>query len=330
MGSINPPPIKTQQSSALPISSDAGGFPILAVAVLCIVATAFLLVSYYLFLNKCCLINWQQLDPLRRFSMPRTRPNDDPLIPYSPSLTHGLDEFLIREIPTVHYTKLQGEERSLYKCVVCLSDFQEQDILRVLPKCGHGFHLDCIDVWLQSNSNCPLCRSSISGNARYPTDRLVAPTSSPQDPQPFAETHVSGHMDFVVIELTGTERTMPERSRSPEQLIRSPGRWEQRIGKTRTTRKWNRVSIMGDECIDVREKIEPIRRSFSMDSAADRHVYAVVQDIVRRSEKVSEVRSSEECGSSGGSSSRVKDRSFTSDMEGDLEVQFFPSSFSFL
>ncbi|KAJ8755947.1 hypothetical protein K2173_024492 [Erythroxylum novogranatense] len=46
-------------------------------------------------------------------------------------------------------------------CAVCLSKFEPQDQLRLLPLCCHAFHAACIDIWLQSNHTCPLCRSSI-------------------------------------------------------------------------------------------------------------------------------------------------------------------------
>ncbi|MGJ2918479.1 RING finger domain-containing protein, partial [Salmonella enterica subsp. enterica serovar Paratyphi A] len=38
---------------------------------------------------------------------------------------------------------------------MCLSEFEEKDKLRVLPKCNHGFHLECIDMWFHSHSTCP-------------------------------------------------------------------------------------------------------------------------------------------------------------------------------
>ncbi|KAK4269845.1 hypothetical protein QN277_022952 [Acacia crassicarpa] len=46
-------------------------------------------------------------------------------------------------------------------CAVCLSKFEQRDLLRLLPLCCHAFHVECIDTWLQSNLTCPLCRSAI-------------------------------------------------------------------------------------------------------------------------------------------------------------------------
>lgn len=31
-----------------------------------------------------------------------------------------------------------------------------------MPTCGHNFHLSCIDVWLQKQSTCPICRLSLN------------------------------------------------------------------------------------------------------------------------------------------------------------------------
>lgn len=44
-------------------------------------------------------------------------------------------------------------------CAVCLSEFEEGEDLRTLPECMHSFHAECIDMWLYSHSNCPMCRT---------------------------------------------------------------------------------------------------------------------------------------------------------------------------
>ncbi|KAL5553085.1 hypothetical protein UlMin_040486 [Ulmus minor] len=46
-------------------------------------------------------------------------------------------------------------------CAVCLSKFEPDDQLRLLPLCCHAFHSLCVDTWLRSNQTCPLCRSPL-------------------------------------------------------------------------------------------------------------------------------------------------------------------------
>ncbi|CAI0548966.1 unnamed protein product [Linum tenue] len=46
-----------------------------------------------------------------------------------------------------------------HQCVICLSSFGDGEVGRCLTGCGHGFHVDCIDMWLLSHSNCPICRA---------------------------------------------------------------------------------------------------------------------------------------------------------------------------
>lgn len=55
-------------------------------------------------------------------------------------------------------------------------------------------------------------------------------------------------------------------------------------------RKLNHVLSMGDECIEIgardyRFNIQPIRRSFSMDSANDRQLYASIREIIAKNDK---------------------------------------------
>ena len=45
-------------------------------------------------------------------------------------------------------------------CAVCLGEFEEGEELRTLPECLHSFHVSCIDVWLISHPNCPICRAN--------------------------------------------------------------------------------------------------------------------------------------------------------------------------
>lgn len=318
-GSQSPPPVASFGSSISGVHSHSSNtsFPIIAVAIIGILATAFLLVGYYVFVIKCCL-NWHRIDLLRRFSLSRNRNHEDPLMAYSQATENrGLDEAVIRSIPTFKFRKaginnIDFGERSISECAVCLNEFKEGEKLRIMPNCGHVFHIDCIDVWLQSNDNCPLCRISISSTARFPIDRIIAPSSTPQDPNPYGESLIGGDEDYVVIELGNHESRdgtllLPQEKLNPEELSArsispSTRKLEQRLGYKKS-RKFNEVTSMGDECIDTRGKddqfgIQPIRRSFSMDLSADRQLYASIQEIAQQSRQVmSEVSPIEGCSS---------------------------------
>lgn len=302
-------PIKNKQTqpSSGPIS------PILVIAILSIVATVILLVSYYIFVNKCCS-NWRLFSLLRFLpTMQNQQDDQDSFIALSPTMwNRGLDESIIREIPICQFKGLENTDQELrnnvFNCVVCLNDFRDEDMLRVLPNCSHGFHLDCIDIWLQKNANCPLCRTSISGSqANYPFNQIVAPSSSPQGSQAFAESLMGSDEDFVVIEL-GDDQNGTIQERQQERIIADSrheaftgSKMEGKLGKSDRRKRHHHVSMMGDECIDVRDKneefsIQPIRRSFSMDSATDKQLYLTVREIIQQnSHEQSEARNGEEC-----------------------------------
>ncbi|OEL13116.1 RING-H2 finger protein ATL68 [Dichanthelium oligosanthes] len=45
-------------------------------------------------------------------------------------------------------------------CSICLSEYRDGEMLRVMPECRHGFHVVCLDAWLRRSGSCPVCRSS--------------------------------------------------------------------------------------------------------------------------------------------------------------------------
>ncbi|XP_024987897.1 RING-H2 finger protein ATL52-like [Cynara cardunculus var. scolymus] len=58
---------------------------------------------------------------------------------------------------TVHKYSKEFKEGT---CVVCLGKFEENEEVRIMPECAHVFHVSCIDMWLFSHTNCPLCRAN--------------------------------------------------------------------------------------------------------------------------------------------------------------------------
>ncbi|KAJ0247325.1 RING/U-box superfamily protein [Hirschfeldia incana] len=74
--------------------------------------------------------------------------------------TIGLNPTVISSIKVCKYSKKDGVVEGT-DCSVCLSEFEEEETLRLLPKCRHAFHVPCIDTWLRSHTNCPVCRAPV-------------------------------------------------------------------------------------------------------------------------------------------------------------------------
>ncbi|KAI8553827.1 hypothetical protein RHMOL_Rhmol05G0046500 [Rhododendron molle] len=73
----------------------------------------------------------------------------------------GIDKTVIESLPFFKFSALRGLRGGL-ECAVCLSKFEDIEVLRLLPKCKHAFHINCVDQWLENHSSCPLCRQRIS------------------------------------------------------------------------------------------------------------------------------------------------------------------------
>jgi len=71
--------------------------------------------------------------------------------------SHGASKEEIRSLPV---TIVEEADEDLYRCSICLSDFEKGDTLKTLP-CFHKYHLDCIDQWLIKKKTCPVCQKPI-------------------------------------------------------------------------------------------------------------------------------------------------------------------------
>ncbi|XP_039042013.1 putative RING-H2 finger protein ATL69 [Hibiscus syriacus] len=74
---------------------------------------------------------------------------------------HGLEPVAIANFPTKTFCDECFSANKDAQCTVCLSEYRCEDTLRILPYCGHSFHVTCIDKWLQQHSTCPVCRISL-------------------------------------------------------------------------------------------------------------------------------------------------------------------------
>ncbi|XP_016459927.1 RING-H2 finger protein ATL78-like [Nicotiana tabacum] len=71
----------------------------------------------------------------------------------------GIKKNALKTFPVITYTtEILNYPGVGTECVICLSEFGVGEKVKVLPKCNHGFHVKCIDKWLNSHSSCPTCR----------------------------------------------------------------------------------------------------------------------------------------------------------------------------
>ncbi|KAJ4841417.1 hypothetical protein Tsubulata_009053 [Turnera subulata] len=87
----------------------------------------------------------------------------------------GIDRGVIESLPIFRFSSLMGQKEGL-DCAVCLTKFEPADVLRLLPKCKHAFHVECVDTWLDAHSTCPLCRYRVD-----PEDILLIETATAND-----------------------------------------------------------------------------------------------------------------------------------------------------
>ncbi|XP_004242728.2 RING-H2 finger protein ATL43 [Solanum lycopersicum] len=73
----------------------------------------------------------------------------------------GIDRTVIESLPVFRFGSLRGQKAEGLECAVCLNKFESTEILRLLPKCKHAFHIECVDTWLDAHSTCPLCRYQV-------------------------------------------------------------------------------------------------------------------------------------------------------------------------
>ncbi|CAA3006281.1 RING-H2 finger ATL67-like [Olea europaea subsp. europaea] len=70
----------------------------------------------------------------------------------------GLDQAAINSYPKVVFSKKNCGNGIV--CAICLCEYKDSEMLRMLPDCKHYFHVMCVDAWLKLNASCPVCRNS--------------------------------------------------------------------------------------------------------------------------------------------------------------------------
>ncbi|CAD6224592.1 unnamed protein product [Miscanthus lutarioriparius] len=213
-----PPPI-SRRCRASRGSSSKGQYysqsqsfsPSMAIVIVVLIAAFFFLGFFSIYVRHCYGNGYSANNPAPNGGAARSRRQQ-----------RGLDAAVLESFPTMAYADVKAHKagKGALECAVCLSEFDDDETLRLLPKCSHVFHPDCIDTWLASHVTCPVCRANLVPGADdnappadegapelqlppAPAQELPSPTSAP--PAPAAAAAV-----VIDVEETEEERIIRE------------------------------------------------------------------------------------------------------------------------
>uniref|UniRef100_A0A0D9WIV6 RING-type domain-containing protein n=1 Tax=Leersia perrieri TaxID=77586 RepID=A0A0D9WIV6_9ORYZ len=72
----------------------------------------------------------------------------------------GLHPSVIASYPKAPFSRAAAGADAETACSICLCEYKEGEMQRMMPECRHRFHLMCLDAWLRRSASCPVCRSS--------------------------------------------------------------------------------------------------------------------------------------------------------------------------
>ncbi|KAK1439471.1 hypothetical protein QVD17_05289 [Tagetes erecta] len=157
----------------------------LKILTICFIVASFSLLCYYIIFKACRAFRTRRRNRITTTSEMINRNETHHDVIHQPSInqdhepvvfhpiwlinTIGLDQSVIVSIKMFKYGTEDGVDSD---CAVCLGMFQQDESLRLLPACRHAFHVVCIDTWLRSHTNCPLCRAPVlNNNTTHQVDR---------------------------------------------------------------------------------------------------------------------------------------------------------------
>jgi len=61
-----------------------------------------------------------------------------------------------------YHASIDGDLADLSpRCAICLDGFSSEQTIRVLHRCQHVFHADCVDAWIAQSPTCPTCKTRL-------------------------------------------------------------------------------------------------------------------------------------------------------------------------
>ncbi|KAL8159530.1 hypothetical protein V2J09_001067 [Rumex salicifolius] len=141
--------------------------PYIGIVFLVLTSLIIFVAIFYYYLKERCLIRRRQLLLLRLSAASTSRVRQG-------QFGGGLDHAVVKAFPELTYSEAKAKFVSAGPdCAVCLSAFEDHETLRLLPKCGHVFHPDCVGMWLADHTTCPCCRADLLLKELHSNDVVV-------------------------------------------------------------------------------------------------------------------------------------------------------------
>ncbi|XP_059307435.1 RING-H2 finger protein ATL52-like [Lycium ferocissimum] len=288
-----PPPIPI-------VTSEKYHMPFYFILMLCVLGAVFVFICYMVILKR------KRSNSRNRRNLSQLDENRDDFVideNHGPVMDHpiwyirtiGLSQDVIDSISVFKYKKdeslIEGTD-----CSVCLTEFEEDESLRLLPKCSHAFHIPCIDTWLRSHKNCPLCRAPIVSNmdnipqlsnfVEVVSITNIGDDSSPNEVNQLENNgrHNVDQLENLELDEEGNDETRRgvenldalsnEEERTMDLSMKIPRVLD---GRKKGVRVFSdlaehRVKVINNE-------LQPARRSVSMDSSAAQEIHLAMNEM---------------------------------------------------
>ena len=77
------------------------------------------------------------------------------------NVNNGVDPNILNNLEVTRIGDISKLNEENKKCIICLENFKEGDEGIFLP-CFHLFHKDCVNEWLKSHNDCPVCKFKLT------------------------------------------------------------------------------------------------------------------------------------------------------------------------
>ncbi|KAI4335310.1 hypothetical protein L6164_013970 [Bauhinia variegata] len=189
----------------------------------------------------------------------------------------GIDRIVIESLPIFRFGSLMGEKDGL-ECAVCLTMFESTEVLRLLPKCKHAFHVECVDTWLDAHSTCPLCRYRVDpedillvGDEKIlPYNQPIPTVQEDDDPE-----HIESGTNQGLRRVSGRHSSACERGLAIQQQTTSYRRSLDNAGTLTGTRR--NSEPVGADCLELdRPRIDGLLLSHDSTSLSRRLEHRII------------------------------------------------------